>query len=320
MLNTTLCYLERGDQYLMLHRVKKKNDLNHDKWIGVGGKFLEGETPEECILRETREETGLTLTGWRYRGLVTFLSDTWEGEYMHLFTAHSWTGKQTVCDEGDLAWIEKSRLRELPLWQGDRIFLDLLETNAPFFSLKLRYEGERLAEAALDGRPLPADLSLEPLTAAHREGLAALWGDERVIRYTAIAAPCGAAETEARLAQYLAAQAALPRPTVFAVTLDGRFCGAAGCLKTERENTFGLFYQLLPEVWGRGIGTLSARMALAALLRQRPQALVLADAAAENPASVRILKRLGFERTGVRRERGMEICGFQLAPDGGLRA
>ncbi|WP_367269381.1 GNAT family N-acetyltransferase [uncultured Oscillibacter sp.] len=172
----------------------------------------------------------------------------------------------------------------------------------------------------MDGRPLPANLSLEPLTAAHREGLAALWGDERVIRYTAIASPCGAAETEARLAQYLTAQAALPRPTVFAVTLDGRFCGAAGCLKTERENTFGLFYQLLPEVWGRGIGMLSARMALAALLRQRPQALVLADAAVENPASVRILKRLGFERTGVRRERGMEVCGFQLAPDGGLRA
>lgn len=154
VLNTTLCYLERGDQYLMLHRVKKKNDLNHDKWIGVGGKFLEGETPEECVLREAKEETGLTLTDWRYRGLVTFLSDTWEGEYMHLFTADRWTGEQIVCDEGDLQWIDKRELRKLPLWRGDLIFLDLLESDAPFFSLKLRYEGEMLAEAALNGKPL----------------------------------------------------------------------------------------------------------------------------------------------------------------------
>lgn len=154
MLNTTLCYLERGDQYLMLHRVKKKNDLNHDKWIGVGGKFLEGETPEECVLREAKEETGLTLTAWRYRGLVTFLSDTWEGEYMHLFTADRWTGEQIVCNEGDLRWIGKRELRKLPLWRGDLIFLDLLESDAPFFSLKLRYEGETLAEAALNGKSL----------------------------------------------------------------------------------------------------------------------------------------------------------------------
>lgn len=154
MLNTTLCYLERGDQYLLLHRVKKKNDLNHDKWIGVGGKFLEGETPEECILREAKEETGLTLTAWRYRGLVTFLSDTWEGEYMHLFTADRWTGEQIDCNEGDLQWIGKRELRKLPLWRGDHIFLNLLESDAPFFSLKLRYEGETLAEAALNGKPL----------------------------------------------------------------------------------------------------------------------------------------------------------------------
>lgn len=154
MLNTTLCYLERGDEYLMLHRVKKKNDLNHDKWIGVGGKFLEGETPEECLLREAKEETGLTLTRWRYRGLVTFLSDEWEGEYMHLFTADEWTGEQSVCDEGDLRWIGKRELRGLPLWSGDHIFLDLLESDAPFFSLKLRYEGQRLVEAALNGKPL----------------------------------------------------------------------------------------------------------------------------------------------------------------------
>lgn len=138
----------------MLHRVKKENDLNRDKWIGVGGKFLEGETPEECVLRETREETGLTLTRWRYRGLVTFLSDEWEGEYMHLFTADQWTGEQIACDEGDLRWIGKRELRSLPLWSGDHIFLDLLESDAPFFSLKLRYEGQTLTEAALNGAPL----------------------------------------------------------------------------------------------------------------------------------------------------------------------
>ena len=152
--NTTLCYLERGDQYLMLHRVKKKNDLNHDKWIGVGGKFQEGESPEDCILRECREETGLTLTDYRYRGLVTFVSDQAPTEYMHLFTACQWTGTPIVCDEGELAWIKKADLLSLPMWEGDKIFLDLLERDAPFFSLKLRYEGEGLAEAVLDGKRL----------------------------------------------------------------------------------------------------------------------------------------------------------------------
>ena len=151
MINSTLCYLERGDQYLMLHRVKKKWDLNHDKWIGVGGKFEEGESPEDCILRETREETGLTLTAYRYRGLVTFVSDQAPTEYMHLFTATEWTGTPHPCDEGDLAWIGKRALRELPMWEGDRIFLRLLEEETPFFSLKLKYEGDRLVLAVLNG-------------------------------------------------------------------------------------------------------------------------------------------------------------------------
>ncbi len=154
MLNTTLCYLERGEAYLMLHRVKKEHDLNRDKWIGVGGKFEEGESPEDCLLRETREETGLTLTEYRYRGLVTFVSDRWPTEYMHLFTATGWTGEPHGCDEGDLQWIAKRDLLSLPMWAGDRIFLRLLEEGAPFFSLKLRYEGERLAEAVLNGRPI----------------------------------------------------------------------------------------------------------------------------------------------------------------------
>ena len=157
-INSTLCYLERGGEYLMLHRVKKKNDVNHDKWIGVGGKFEEGESPEECVLRECREETGLTLTDWRYRGLVTFVSNEAPTEYMHLFTASGWSGTPIVCDEGELAWIAKRDLLALPMWEGDKIFLELLDRNVPFFSLKLRYEGDHLAEAALNGRPLKEEM------------------------------------------------------------------------------------------------------------------------------------------------------------------
>ena len=151
MINTTLCYLERGEEYLMLHRTKKENDLNHDKWIGVGGKFQDKESPEDCLLRETREETGLTLTSYRYRGLVTFISNLWPTEYMHLFTADGWTGEPHPCDEGELAWIKKADLLSLPLWKGDQIFLDLLDRNTPFFSLKLQYEGDDLVLAVLNG-------------------------------------------------------------------------------------------------------------------------------------------------------------------------
>lgn len=154
MLNCTLCYLEREDSYLMLHRTKKKHDLNHDKWIGVGGKFEDKESPEECILRETQEETGLTLTDYRYRGIVTFVSNEAETEYMHLFTATDWTGTPIVCNEGELAWIKKKDLFSLTLWEGDKIFLKLLDQNVPFFSLKLCYEGDRLVLAALNGKPL----------------------------------------------------------------------------------------------------------------------------------------------------------------------
>ena len=154
MKNTTLCYIQRGDQYLMLHRIKKKNDLNEGKWIGVGGKCEEDESPEECLLRECREETGLKLTGYRYRGLVTFVSDKWEGEYMHLFTAEGFTGQVGPCNEGVLEWLDKKALRSLNLWEGDHIFLDLLEEEAPFFSLKLEYHGDTLVRAVLDGEEL----------------------------------------------------------------------------------------------------------------------------------------------------------------------
>lgn len=154
MTQTTLCYMERGDEYLMLHRTKKQGDLNHDKWIGVGGKFEPGESPEDCLRREVKEETGYTLTQWRYRGIITFVSDEWGSEYMHLFTASGWEGEEKLCDEGELAWIGKKALYDLTLWEGDRIFLRLLEQDAPFFSLKLVYCGEKLAEAVLNGRPL----------------------------------------------------------------------------------------------------------------------------------------------------------------------
>lgn len=151
---TTLCYLERDGRYLMLHRTKKVNDENHDKWIGVGGKFEDGESPEDCMRREIFEETGLTVTKFRYRGIVTFVSDRWECEYMHLFTCTDWTGVQKECDEGELAWIDQRALYDLTLWQGDRIFLELIRTDTPFFSLKLTYQGEALVGAELNGEDI----------------------------------------------------------------------------------------------------------------------------------------------------------------------
>ena len=154
MILSTLCYIEKDGCWLMLHRVKKKNDVNHDKWIGVGGKFEEGESPEDCILRETWEETGLTLTSWRFRGLVTFVSDQWPTEYMYLYTATGFEGEMIVCDEGDLEWVEHDKITDLPIWEGDKLFLRLLAEEAPFFSLKLEYHGDTLVYAALDGKEI----------------------------------------------------------------------------------------------------------------------------------------------------------------------
>lgn len=151
---TTLCYLEKDNCYLMLHRVKKKVDVNKDKWIGVGGHFEKNESPEECLLREVKEETGLVLTSWRFRGIVTFLSDGWETEYMCLYTADGFEGEMLSCDEGTLEWIDKDKVLELNLWEGDRIFFRLLNERKSFFSLKLAYQGNRLTEAVLDGKPL----------------------------------------------------------------------------------------------------------------------------------------------------------------------
>lgn len=154
MRNTTLCYLERDGQYLMLHRVKKSHDVNHGKWIGVGGKFEFQESPEDCLLREVREETGLTLKSWRYRGIVTFLYNDDEAEYMHLFTADGWTGTLKDCAEGELRWVPRTEVGSLNLWEGDRIFLALLARDESFFSLKLTYRGDDLVGAVLNGAPL----------------------------------------------------------------------------------------------------------------------------------------------------------------------
>lgn len=152
---STLCYIEREDQYLMLHRVVKKNDVNKDKWIGVGGHFEQDESPEECLLREVREETGYTLTSYRFRGIVTFVSGDGVTEYMHLFTADGFEGTPVECMEGVLEWVPKNKIFDLNIWEGDKIFFRLLNQEEPFFSLKLVYDGKSgLVGAALNGVPM----------------------------------------------------------------------------------------------------------------------------------------------------------------------
>mgnify|MGYP000822046023 FL=1 len=148
---TTLCYIENNDCYLMLHRTKKKKDVNKDKWIGVGGHAEGNETPQECLLREVKEETGLLLTSYKFRGLITFISDEYEAEMMCLFTADGYTGELITCDEGELEWVKKSEVPQLPTWEGDAQFLKLLlEDEKRFFAMKLRYEGERLVEKSVE--------------------------------------------------------------------------------------------------------------------------------------------------------------------------
>lgn len=152
MKNTSLVHIEKDNKYLMLHRIKKENDINKDKWIGVGGKFLENESPEECAIREAFEETGLTLNSLEYKGIVTFVPDNGEGEYMHLFVSKDFSGFLKECDEGELKWVEKEKIYSLPIWEGDKIFLRLIDENAPFFSLKLEYAGDKLIKATLNGK------------------------------------------------------------------------------------------------------------------------------------------------------------------------
>lgn len=158
---TTLCYVEKDDAYLMMHRISKKNDVNKDKWIGIGGHFEEGESPEECLLREAYEETGFTLTSYRFRGIVTFTQEGYGTEYMCLYTADGFTGEMKTCEEGTLEWVPKKELLKLNLWVGDLIFLKLLFDEAPFFSLKLTYKGDELTEAVLDGKALKLPLDAQ---------------------------------------------------------------------------------------------------------------------------------------------------------------
>lgn len=154
LLQTTLCYLEQNDCYLMLHRVKKQHDVNHDKWIGVGGKFEPGENALTCALREVREETGLTMQNPQYRGIVDFYCAPWPAERMHLYTCTRFTGTMTDCNEGTLEWVPKAAVQDLLIWPGDKLFFRLLAEDAPFFHLELTYNGDVLTNAVLDGQPV----------------------------------------------------------------------------------------------------------------------------------------------------------------------
>ena len=153
MKNTTLCYIEKNDAYLMMHRTKKINDENHNKWVGIGGKFEFGETPYDCARREILEETGLVPDTLFYRGIITFVSDRYGTEYMHLFTCNSFSGAlKENCNEGELVWINKNEIYELPIWEGDKIFFRLIDKEEKFFSLKLVYEGEHLVSYNIEYR------------------------------------------------------------------------------------------------------------------------------------------------------------------------
>lgn len=154
---TTLCYIEKDNKYLMLHRIKKEKDINKDKWIGIGGHFEEKESPEDCLLREVKEETGLDLISYKLRGIITFVTDIYQTEYMFLYTSDEYKGSLLSADEvneGELKWIEKSKVKDLPIWEGDKIFFDLIEKQSEFFSLKLVYKNDKLISAIKDGKSL----------------------------------------------------------------------------------------------------------------------------------------------------------------------
>ena len=154
MKETTLCYIQNNNKYLMLHRIKKEEDVNKDKWVGIGGRLEDGESSEQCILREALEETGLTLTSYQYRGIVYFKSDVYEDEKMHLYTADGYEGELIECDEGVLEWIDRDKMYDLPMWEGDKIFLGLIRTDAKFFNLVLEYKGDKLVYASVNNNKI----------------------------------------------------------------------------------------------------------------------------------------------------------------------
>lgn len=149
MINSTICYIEKDGKYLMLHRTKKEKDINKDKWIGIGGKFEDKESPEECIIREVKEETGLTLNSYKLRGIVTYISNNWETEYMYVFTSVDFSGELIECNEGDLEWIDKEKIFDLNVWEGDKIFLEKLQKDSKFFTAKFEYDGDKLLKYSL---------------------------------------------------------------------------------------------------------------------------------------------------------------------------
>ncbi|MBO7345148.1 MAG: 8-oxo-dGTP diphosphatase [Clostridia bacterium] len=151
MVNTTLCYIEKDGKYLMMHRIKKKNDINKDKCVGVGGKIMDGESILQSVIREIKEETGVTPLNLEYRGIITFVSDLYGTEYMHLFTARGYLGEIDYdCDEGELVWIDKEKIYDLPIWEGDKIFFRLLEESKRFFKLELIYQGDKLVSSKVE--------------------------------------------------------------------------------------------------------------------------------------------------------------------------
>lgn len=150
MILSTLCYIEKDGKYLMLHRTKKKNDINKDKWLGIGGKFEEGESPEECIIREVKKKTGLTLNTYKLRCVVTYVSTNWETEYMYVFTSNDFVGELIECNEGDLQWVQKDKVTELNTWEGDKIFVEKIKNNDAFFTVKFNYDGEKLIKYDLN--------------------------------------------------------------------------------------------------------------------------------------------------------------------------
>ena len=147
---STVCYIEKEGKYLMLHRTKKQNDINKEKWLGIGGKFEDKESPEACTIREVKEETGLTLNTYNLRCVVTYVSTNWETEYMYVFTSTDFTGELIDCNEGDLQWIPKDEVIKLNTWEGDKIFVEKIQNDNTFFTIKFNYDGEKLIKYDLN--------------------------------------------------------------------------------------------------------------------------------------------------------------------------